>query len=407
MNKSIMTNYWAFLADPTRYHIEKAIHSKEADTWVTRGRKIKAGDKVIVWKSARDDGKRGMVALGEVLTDPEMLTDNENPFWVKPPKSDEAEERVRVRYVLLPNLPLWLHEDTSDVLNSLSVSRARGGTVFTVTPEQYQALISKAGGPSVDAPAAEVSQAGQNIAKTRNPPWSREELILALDLFFQLKPAQVSKDNSDVIALSQLLNALPLHIDRPDAARSRNPNGVSMKLLNFFRFNPTYPGVGLERGGKLEGAIWNEFAHDRERLRSLAEAIRAELNTPPEELLDLPPVDGDFEAPEGRLLLRIHKKRERSANLVKRRKGLALQTAGVLRCEACGMVYSEKYGPLGEGYIECHHTVPVSQLRPGQTTSLKDLALVCADCHRMLHRGGDLLTVEALKKLIAKYWTVS
>ena len=109
----------------------------------------------------------------------------------------------------------------------------------------------------------------------RNPPWSREELILALDLYYDFSTPRFSATDPDIIMLSEVLNKLPLHSDRPDRARFRNPNGVSMKLSNFLRLDPNYSGVGLERGGKLEEKIWAEFAGKREKLRQAAAEIRA------------------------------------------------------------------------------------------------------------------------------------
>jgi len=111
----------------------------------------------------------------------------------------------------------------------------------------------------------------------RNPTWSREELILALDLYFKLGCSKFSSSHPEVIALSELLNKLSIHKDRPDAATFRNPNGVSMKLSNFLRLDPSYTGTGLERGGKLEESIWDEFATDRQKLSRAAQKVRASI----------------------------------------------------------------------------------------------------------------------------------
>ena len=48
---------------------------------------------------------------------------------------------------------------------------------------------------------------------------------------------------------------------------------------------------------------------------------------------------------------------------------------------------------------ECHHTVPVSEYGSGARTQLRDLALVCANCHRMLHRRRPWLTIDELLRL--------
>jgi hypothetical protein len=105
----------------------------------------------------------------------------------------------------------------------------------------------------------------------RNPPWSREELILALDLYLRHIPTGPS--DPEVLALSELLNRLPIHRDRPDAQRFRNPNGVYMKLQNFRRLDPDYPGTGLTRGSKLEEEIWREFVGEPRLLRERAREI--------------------------------------------------------------------------------------------------------------------------------------
>ena len=97
----------------------------------------------------------------------------------------------------------------------------------------------------------------------RNPPWTRDELILTLDMYFQQGPSHISASHPTVTSLSESLNRLPVHSVRPDAERFRNANGVYMKLSNFLRFDDSYAGSGLTHGGKLEEEVWNEFASDK------------------------------------------------------------------------------------------------------------------------------------------------
>ena len=115
----------------------------------------------------------------------------------------------------------------------------------------------------------------------RNPKWTRDELILALDLYFRCPPSKTNKDNNEVIALSDLLNSLPIHPQNPEYDKFRNPNGVYMKLCNFLRFDPNYSGIGLKAGGKLEEEIWHEFSGNKENLRKVSQAdLGKELNLP-------------------------------------------------------------------------------------------------------------------------------
>jgi len=60
----------------------------------------------------------------------------------------------------------------------------------------------------------------------KNPKWTRDELILALDLYFRCPPNKTNKDNPEIIALSELLNSLPIHPQKAAYGKFRNPNGV-------------------------------------------------------------------------------------------------------------------------------------------------------------------------------------
>ncbi len=60
----------------------------------------------------------------------------------------------------------------------------------------------------------------------------------------------------------------------------------------------------------------------------------------------------------------------------------------------------ERYGEIGDGYIEGHHTKPISEMSENEQTKVEDIALVCANCHRMLHRKRPWLSITELKNLI-------
>ena len=173
-----------------------------------------------------------------------------------------------------------------------------------------------------------------------------------------------------------------------------------MKLSNFLRFDDSYAGSGLTHGGKLEEKVWNEFASDKLRLRNVASAIRAVSENAGSAAATISAIDEDYQAPEGNILAGYHRYRERNSSLVRKKKALVFSKTGVLACEVCEFVFSEKYGPLGQDIIDCHHIVPLSQLTPEQTTKLSDLSLVCPNCHRMLHRGKDAPTLQTLRNIV-------
>ncbi|MBU2709384.1 HNH endonuclease [Zooshikella marina] len=88
---------------------------------------------------------------------------------------------------------------------------------------------------------------------------------------------------------------------------------------------------------------------------------------------------------EGRLVVWKHKPRERNQALISATKDAFVKNNATLHCEVCGFGFEEKYGDRGRGFIEAHHTVPVSDIEPGQKTRIEDIALVCSNCHRMFH----------------------
>jgi hypothetical protein len=109
---------------------------------------------------------------------------------------------------------------------------------------------------------------------------------------------------------------------------------------------------------------------------------------------------GDTEFPEGKSYQAKHFARERNARLVAQAKALFRQEHGRLFCEACRFDFHKIYGEVGDGFIELHHLRPVSEMKSGEKTKLKDVALVCSNCHRMLHRRRPWMTIDALRKLL-------
>ena len=73
---------------------------------------------------------------------------------------------------------------------------------------------------------------------------------------------------------------------------------------------------------------------------------------------------------------------------------------GKLNCEVCDFDFYNVYGEIGKGFIEAHHRVPLSKIDGESKTELKDLALVCSNCHRILHRRIDTMSITDLRNTI-------
>lgn len=100
---------------------------------------------------------------------------------------------------------------------------------------------------------------------------------------------------------------------------------------------------------------------------------------------------------EERKIYCLHRNIERnsSAKKVKKIHGL--------KCECCGLNFEEQYGEIGKGFIEVHHLIPLSSLKLGECRKYdldKDFAVLCSNCHRMIHRQSDPSDIDALRKQI-------
>jgi hypothetical protein len=109
-------------------------------------------------------------------------------------------------------------------------------------------------------------------------------------------------------------------------------------------------------------------------------------------------VDEDVQALEGelRVYMATHRLRERA--LRDRKIAQVLRDGGRLRCQVrdCGFDFEQTYGELGRGFAIVHHLVPLACRRAATRTRLSELAIVCANCHTMIHLGGRNRTLEAV-----------
>lgn len=237
------------------------------------------------------------------------------------------------------------------------------------------------------------------MGRRANPSWDRAELILALDLYFNHTSPTKHGSQLEFRELSDVLRKMSIHDDIPDWSTFRNANSVGSKIANFEFLDSEESSIGLSGASKLDKAIWDELHGVPELVNAMARGIRNAIECAAQKSGNVPYRDDESEFPEGKFLYRVHAFRERNSKVVRVAKERA-QKRGELHCCVCGFDFEAVYGVLGEGYIECHHTKPISEYEKGAKTRVEDLALVCSNCHRMLHRHVPLLLPEELQKLI-------
>lgn len=238
----------------------------------------------------------------------------------------------------------------------------------------------------------------------RNPKWERDEVILALNLYFDENRGTIESNNPKIIELSELLNMLPIHSNRPDEEKFRNPNGVTLKLGNFLALDPNYSGKGMESYSKLDEAVFNEYFENLIELRDVADGIR-KITLSSDYSNNVNNVESDDieeNVREGKVLYKMHKVRERDRKIITKKKAKLFSEKGKLECECCGFDFEKTYGEIGKGFMECHHIIPLNKFNDSKETKLEDLALVCSNCHRMLHNRISEISVSDLRQLLLK-----
>jgi YD repeat-containing protein len=113
----------------------------------------------------------------------------------------------------------------------------------------------------------------------------------------------------------------------------------------------------------------------------------------------LPDIDLDYSADEGAAGERRHLQRDRDHTLRRMKINDVRSQGHKIACEACGFDFEATYGARGEGYIEVHHLRPLHDSGPVRSR-LEDLALLCSNCHRMVHRRRPWLRFDQLKRLV-------
>lgn len=114
-------------------------------------------------------------------------------------------------------------------------------------------------------------------------------------------------------------------------------------------------------------------------------------------IIELETTNPDLTVTEGELRLVAHLVKERNPKIVREKKQQAINN-NALRCEVCAFSFPETFH---YNFIECHHLSPIGQTGVRETR-LEDLALVCANCHRMLHTkfDGQYLSIQQLQTRI-------
>jgi putative restriction endonuclease len=93
--------------------------------------------------------------------------------------------------------------------------------------------------------------------------WTKNELILAINLYCKIPFGKIHIRNPDIIELADLLH--------------RTPGSVSYKLANFANIDPSLNRKGASHISKLDKEVWNEFFKNWEDMAFESEKKVAEI----------------------------------------------------------------------------------------------------------------------------------
>lgn len=234
----------------------------------------------------------------------------------------------------------------------------------------------------------------------RNPDWEWDEIVLACDLVAQNDWRQIDHSSPKVAELSDLLRRMKLHPEESRLPNFRSESSVARKTADIATWHPDYQGRRTN-GNRLDREVLTEFIAKPDVMHALAESIRESVsNGEPSDFPREVGYENESEI-EGRYLLRVHAYYERDRGL-RQKKIKSVQDAGKpLACEVCAFDFGQTYGERGQGYIEAHHVEPL-HVGGEKPRSIKDLALLCSNCHRMIHTKPPWPTPAELRALILR-----
>lgn len=184
---------------------------------------------------------------------------------------------------------------------------------------------------------------------------------------------------------------------------------VNLSIWNdYFKSNPD---LKIEPKKSFDQVDWNWISQD---FHLFVHRNILKLYKPKSKSQNTKKIIEEFEpiGAEGKSKLAVHMRYERNSSLIKKIKEKAIKSNPMLNCQVCEFSFYEKYGELGKGFIEAHHLSPLNETGERKTTA-KDIALLCSNCHKMIHLGisqfedNKLMTIEELKEIMREKNTVA
>lgn len=386
---------WIFQGNPNRFKVDDYLKENQDIVWSIRQehyvKNVQVGDTVYIWRSeAGKQGYGGIVARATVTGLPESRKDVTSEYWVTPSDANEVLPRVSLHVKELALEGNHLSREflkKNPTLSNLLILKVSNNTNYLLSNAQAEELLQ---------------QWNNNVLQREREiplpdPVSRNREFLSY-----------SEEKRNEVVYEYLFNGnthrwIDEHTLELDPEWSRGYQ--AMGILHHLGLKNAYKGlfkwVSVAEAIDLIEQECVEHPDDRKLyapIISSLSGIKVSEHQDDDSIGDVQTDEGK-EYPEGKIAFVLHKKRERNPKLIKEAKKLFISKHGRLYCEACKFDFQKVYGSRGIDFIEGHHTRLVSEMKEGEKTRVEDIAMLCSNCHRMIHRK-PLVTVEKLKILI-------
>lgn len=222
--------------------------------------------------------------------------------------------------------------------------------------------------------------------------WTRDEVILGLDVLYSCRDIPLTMENLSIIDLSQLLNRLPIIDNRKKGETFRNTAGVRRQLLTFewsLKNNRADPHVG-----EMFFTVYNEYKDRFNELHCIAQAIRR-----CETMLNDMTFGANVETdgfPEGAILSHLHRNWEKQYG--------KKYIENVHECEICGIRPRHIYvGSETISFLEPHLLLPLTEYGSETTIKMDDFIAVCPNCHHVLHQTRPWVSREQCENILITF----
>ncbi|NCB25243.1 MAG: hypothetical protein EOM12_06890 [Verrucomicrobiae bacterium] len=209
-----------------------------------------------------------------------------------------------------------------------------------------------------------------------NARWTRDEVILGLDVLFSTGGKNLSQESEAIVELSDLLNSLPLIPPSERGETFRNPAGVSSQLSRFqwsLNLNDR-----RARVNSLFYIVYDEFKDDMLLLSRIAASIRRNRSFVVQNVISTFSFPEETFFQEGILLYTLHRYLEHHW-------GVRFSKEHP-HCSLCA-INPESVYILGDDamFLEPHLLTPPQDMEPEMRFSENDFVIVCPNCHKFLH----------------------